>query len=322
MAIPNPDKQTPRYIDAQTAAATGVAEDYYNDMGCFLWSVYDKYNDPLFLAPKYDGADNDDIGEPLLAFNTIESLSGVPTDRQFANDLEAAVSTDEAASIEDIYQFTMGNGSHKMRPAQVTDLSGSIAHGDGFDMGVYKVTLSWTPQAYTSGSYINPASGIHVKQSTDGGTTWSLIQTLAAGATSTSFDILPSSGYFKVSTYNSSGDSYAAPTVGVSYDFGGKVEGVGQTPSAAVSGLSITVHPSPATNAAMIGIENLTKGLPAYIEVVDATGKSIAKLYDGTPSDKTGLQLTYDCSKLASGTYYIHVRNAIEEQTAKMEILK
>jgi hypothetical protein len=86
--------------------------------------------------------------------------------------------------------------------------------------------------------------------------------------------------------------------------------------------LQVSVYPNPATNVANINIEALPEGLPARVDVVDATGESVASLYEGTPSGELGLRLTLDCAKLPSGTYYVHVQNAVMGRAVRLVIMR
>jgi hypothetical protein len=145
-------------------------------------------------------------------------------------------------------------------------LSGSISHCDGFDCEVYKVSLNWMPQEYTSGDYANLPDSIHVYESDDGGTTWYLIETLSPDATSTTYDIINNGADFKVSTYNSSKDAYNAPTVGVSYYDDKKIADGHPDLVSDTAGLDVTVHPNPANSITQICVADLPGGIPAIVE--------------------------------------------------------
>ncbi len=289
-------------------------------VACFLCNVYDKYSDPGFRDPDYDGKDNDDIGEPLRIFAVTSPSFPYTSISDFKTNVEAAFSSVENASIDDIYQFTLGNRSILMRPAQIANLTGDIVKGDGFNQEVYKVTLSWASQDYSTGNYINAPDGFHVYESTDGGSTWSLNETVSAGSTSTNIDIYSSSRTFKVSAYNSSGDSYDAPTVSVSYNPAGKIAAGTQAPGTDTAGLDVTIHPNPAGNYTRICVADLPADVPAVVEVVNENGDVVATLYNATPDAECGLCLTLDCKKLPSGIYYAHIANAIMGRAVKISV--
>ncbi len=299
-----------RYTDAYTASQPPYPqEDYYDDMMCFLWNVYDKYNDPVDRSTYYDDSDNDDIGEPMLAFNLVDSLHFVPTDRQFADSLEARVSAAEAASIEDIYQFTMGNGSHKMRPAQVTAFSAS-------NNGLFTAHFSWNYQNYSSVPYQNPPSGVRIYQINLGTGGWDLLGTAAYPATSIDLGYEEHSDFvFKATAYNISGESYDPPTYTASWK-----KSVDGTQIPFDTGLEVTVHPNPAGNYTRICVADLPADMPAIVQIVNQDGDVVATLYNAVQDAECGLCLTWNSRNFPSGTYYAHIANSIMGRAVKISI--
>ncbi len=319
--------------DVQDFEAWTFRSDYatigaQQQVACFLCNVYDKYDDPGFRDPDFDNKNNDDIGEPLSIFQVTSpsySYSGVS---DFKNNIKSLFYTVEDSSIEDIYQYTLGDRSILMRPAQVKNLSnGQIGEDcagpdDGSLIGnSFHVTLSWTPQEYGDVEYLNAPEGIHVYQSDDDGSTYTLIQGLAADATSTDicfFDCYP---IFKVSTYNTSGDAYGAPTDTVYAECGNMKMADGHPGLVSdTTGLDVTVHPNPANSTTRICVADLPGGVPAIVEVVNQEGEVVATLYNATPDAELGLCLSLDCSNLPSGIYYAHVSNAIMGRAVKLSV--
>jgi hypothetical protein len=95
---------------------------------------------------------------------------------------------------------------------------------------------------------------------------------------------------------------------------------VGQKPSSGT--LAVRVYPNPALGVAHINVEELPKGLPASVYVVDEAGEIVAALYEGTPSGDIGLRLSLDCAKLASGIYYVHVQNAVMGRAVRFVVMR
>jgi hypothetical protein len=81
-----------------------------------------------------------------------------------------------------------------------------------------------------------------------------------------------------------------------------------------------TVHPNPISGMAKICVEELPEGIPAAVEVVDARGETIAKLYDAIPEGDLGLCMTFDCRNLPSGTYFAHVMNEQVGRAVKISV--
>ena len=110
-------------------------------------------------------------------------------------------------------------------------------------------------------------------------------------------------------------DSIAPPDSGAH-----KIVGHGAAGPLDQEELVMTVHPNPAKNVANICVEDLPEGIPVVVDVVDVTGATVATLYNATPEAELGLCLTLDCSKLANGTYYAHIQNAIMGRAVKLSV--
>ncbi len=223
------------------------------------------------------------------------------------------------------FHFTVDDRSILMRPAQVKNLTnGEIGHceGDGPPgsecLCGYHVTLSWVSQDYSGVDYVNPPSGIHVSEADYEGGPWTVIQDLAADATSTGVCFTDCYPVFKVSTYNSSGDAYGAPLDTITTDCYG--EKIADGHPVAPTSFDVTVHPNPSNSSAKICVTDLPGGLPAVVEVVDQTGQVVSTLYNATPEAELGLCLTLNCASLPSGIYYAHVSNGIMGQSVKLSV--
>ncbi len=311
-----------------------VANTYYPIYGyaSFLWNVYDKYDDAPFRADRYAGRDNDDVGEPLKIFSTVATTLS-STQREFTNDLEQAVSpgwptlSDEATSIEAIYQFNMNSSHPPMRPAQVKNLSGGYTTNIEWEVSEWVehfiASLSWDFQNYSSSaSYENPPTEIHVYQK-DWSGVYQLVQTLAGTATSTGAgypggDLVSMSPDFKVTAYNASGESYGAQLITLpAYKIA-----LGGSDNTRREPLSLSVFPNPSAGLSTVNVTALSGGLPAWVRVYDQLDNVVATLYEGTPEADMGLRLTFDGSRYPAGTYYVKAQNAIMGWMVKLQVVK
>lgn len=310
--------------------------------GCFLWNVYDKYIDSGFRSPHYNDSDNDDVGEPLLIWEkyaTMNSLADTfeTSPGAFRDTLQAAVDTSEAVSMQKIFSFMFGD-SAPMRPAQVKNVSATLGVSESYGLGggdeeiviySYWPILDWGTQNYDSeaynpfSDYSNPPDSVHIYNGISSTGPWILDTTVAIVDTPFSFPGYAPydssyyiGNYFKVSSYDASGDAYNAPVVYL----GGAGKIADGHAVADNASLDVTVHPNPATSNTQICIADLPGGIPAIVELVNEEGNVVATLYNSAPEAELGLCLTLDCSKLPSGIYYAHVQNAIMGQAVKLSV--
>jgi hypothetical protein len=284
---------------------------------CFLWNVYDKYEDSGFRSIRYNGADNDDVGETSLIwdkFANLDTSTYYTATGTFRDLLKSSVDTSEAVSIEKIYDYLYGDTT-PMRPAQVKNLEGDFngwEENEGtFFIDFFSANLSWDLQDYYSSFYQNLADSIRVY--CDG----ILIHTLPPTATT---DLIVRScmgcgwdpNTFTVTAFNSSGESYDAPTI-ISPAFKA-ADGHPVEPSL------MTIHPNPAMNLARICVPDLAAGTAVKMIVVNATGEIVSTLYDATPDAELGLCCTLDCSKLPDGIYFARLWNDVLGQSVKLVI--
>jgi hypothetical protein len=185
---------------------------------CFLWNVYDKYTDAGFKASLYGSANNnDDIGVTNRVFDVIAGWDNSIDIDSYMIELYAHSSTEESNSIGNIYGCMLGDGSTLMRSAQIGSLTGYVdemPHSGG--PAGYPVRLSWESQNYTgvfNTGTLNIPTGIKVYQSNGSGG-WNLLTTLGPSATTYTYRAATTELFtYKVTAYNSSGESYGAPTI-------------------------------------------------------------------------------------------------------------
>ncbi|HEY6171188.1 MAG TPA: T9SS type A sorting domain-containing protein [Candidatus Kapabacteria bacterium] len=272
--------------------------------------MYDKYEDAGFKTAMFDDGDNDDVPEPLLVFNKLNGLTAHPTVSSFKTLLKNSVGTEEAMSIEKLYVNMMSDVNTKARPPQIKNLEGSVGQISYHPDVIYTVLLSWDHQVYTVNEYPywnsdNLPEGIHVYHKDLETEEWELIATLDGDETS--YGCIVNSMEYKVSTFNSSGDSYGALTImpevlfkkspiqGNSNDFSSPV----------ISDVSVT--PNPFTSSVDLHFE-LVRGSVLSYELLNILGESVQA--DNVTYTSTGKKhLPINTSNLPTGTYLLKVLN-------------
>ncbi len=234
----------------------------------FLWNVYDAYDDEGFKADGRDGLDNDDIGNPLLIFETEFPASPNNNIEGFKDALIAAVGGgEEGESIQDIYDFVYGGDTpDPMRPAQITELSGEVTGHNGL---APEITLTWEHRAYNSVFFQNPPTGVNIYQDDDNGG-WTFVTMRSFPNVSKAFftnTSLPSR--YKVTSCNATGESFDAPVVTVPISKIATGSNSIVTPS-----YSLSASPNPFDHETKI---TLKLEAPAYgvIQVFDLLGREV-----------------------------------------------
>ncbi len=190
------------YADAGQPAKAAAA--------CFLWNLYDSNHSPTFEASLYDNGDNDDLsGYSNRTFEQMRTL-GTTTITGYRDSFKSGLPTDIQNSVDDDYHFMFDNltaiPSHKMKSDQVTDFSATVHAGQN------NIAFSWQPQSYPSGLYYgNYPSGYRLYRNSGSG--WQLIHTISTGTTDYTYGTTSPNGTYKITSYNSQGNSDKAPTV-------------------------------------------------------------------------------------------------------------
>lgn len=242
----------------------------YDIPHCFLWNVYDAYDDEGFKANGRDGLDNDDVGHPLLIFETDFPASPNNTMEGFKDALIAAVGGgEEGESIQDIYDFVYGDQSQSldpMRPAQITELSAFIT---GYQGNTTEIFMTWEHRAYGTIFFQNPPTGVKIYQDDDQGG-WTYVTSSAFPSASKLFygnSNLPQ--VYKATSYNATGESFDAPDVTAVVAKMASGDKPKSTPT-----YTLSASPNPFFNETKI---TLKLGAPAYgvIQVFDLLGREV-----------------------------------------------
>ncbi len=241
-------------------------EPSYSQFACYLWNIYDSYNDGNFLAPIFAGADNDDVGDQMLrVFETLRGETGLQSVGTYRSRFNAGLDTELRASANDIYVNMLTDPNEPMRSAQVHDGSYSV-NTDG-------MTLYWQPRSYlTQGAdreYGNYEAGYNIYRLDNGD--WQLLTTVARGTNSVLLEPPVVYGLYKVSSVNPSGESYAPLYISQvdkrGADFEGERPGFG----------FIKAYPNPLQHRGALEYYLPEEAL-VTIEVFDISGAKIATL--------------------------------------------
>ncbi|MFA6401037.1 MAG: hypothetical protein WCX31_05350 [Salinivirgaceae bacterium] len=181
-----------------------------------LWNLYDGYSDGIFKSSIYTG-DNDDLsGYGTRVFEIMRSMANVkyesgPTFNRF--DQNYSVYTDRFKSgldaqiqnsIQIAYDFLIPNNK-RMLPPQLKSATGTIQSSN-----LNNLTINWHNNIYTGDiRYSNRELGYHLYQRASDADSWTLVSTIPF--TNGNYTWSNSNAYaydYKISSYNTSGDSY------------------------------------------------------------------------------------------------------------------
>ncbi|MCX6150625.1 MAG: hypothetical protein NTX22_08895, partial [Ignavibacteriales bacterium] len=176
-------------------------------ISCYLWGLYDSYSGGNFEITNYNNGDNDDLsGYSNTVFESMRSLSNsfFNTITNFENEFKIRIPTESRSSVVDVNFFMFSDltsiPSHKMRSSQITNPALS-------NISQSQMRISWTPQNYSSYYIeINSPSEYRIYKNVSG--SWQSVASAPYGTNNS--DITISSGQYKFTAYNSSGDSYGA----------------------------------------------------------------------------------------------------------------
>src|SRR5690606_30463948 len=81
-----------------------------------------------------------------------------------------------------------------------------------------------------------------------------------------------------------------------------------------------SVFPNPATSECMLDV-NLVEALPCQITLVNAEGKEVANIFNGTLTEGLN-RLPVNISYLSAGSYFVHLRSASGITIRNLEVIK
>ena len=187
-------------------------DPYKAAISCYLWSIYDNYNGGNLEASLYDIGDNDDIsGYSTEVFETMRTLSNTSI-ASFHSSFITELNSDEITSANTINNFMFYNlysiPSFEMKTSQVTSLNKQIVNNG-------QVVFSWVPQNYAGvQNYGNYEDGYKLYYLN--GSTWDLVSTIPYGSNSYTHNSTDINNTYKITSYNSSGNSVNAPQTTIS----------------------------------------------------------------------------------------------------------
>jgi hypothetical protein len=225
----------------------------------YLWNLYDDPVDNTFLASVYSSGDNDDLnGHSVRTFERMRTL-GTTSVSNYHSHFKSGFPSEEQTSVNKIYNFMFDDlnsiPSSKMLSAQIENFVAILGSG--------QVSFSWQPRSYPSGNYANTESGYRLYK--DSGSGWQLVQTISVGNNNYTYYTSTPNAYFRLTSYNSEGESSNAPIVS-----------------------TILSPPSLSLN---------TSGFSPELNWGSVTGATSYKIYSGTVAGAPG---TVNCNSVSS----------------------
>lgn len=186
--------QTPRFKNIRYTSV----DPNISAFACYLWNLYDDYNNGNFESSVFLG-DNDDIsGRSVRVFETMRTPI-MDCASKFNNKFKIGLTSEEQTSVQDIYTFMFLNANHNHRSAQVSNTSAQVISSN-------QIQFQWSSRSYPNNSYRNYESGYRIYKKVDN--VWQLIYTALAGSTNYTYQTTQTYGDFKITSYNQTGDSY------------------------------------------------------------------------------------------------------------------
>jgi hypothetical protein len=234
-----------RYADAGYSS--------YAAFACYLWNLYDGYNDGIFKSSIYNG-DNDDVsGYGLTVFEKMRSMSGKnPSDfnNLFKNELDAILQL----SAQNIYDNMLVDLNTPMRSAQLKSALGTVQSSN-----INNINISWQGNTYSSyPSYSNRESGYRLYQRASDAGSWTIVSTIANANTNYMWNSSNAYAYkYKLSSYNASGNSYGDILLNLTCDNITNISNVIYNSNATVNGCSINVSDVTVQNNAAVILDGI-----------------------------------------------------------------
>lgn len=191
----------------------GMRYPYSGEVGVgalasFMWSAYDDRNTTSNEAAQYKGKDNDDVeGYKVKVFQSMrhsaalfaghdeyiaEFRSGLPNDVKTSVDLIEDFMYDSFTSVPSI----------RAKPSQISALN--------FTATSSQINIDWNNSNYSSGNFKNEETGYKIYSKS--GSTWNYLGSTSISNKNFSTSIPNTESEFKVTSYNSSGESLKAPS--------------------------------------------------------------------------------------------------------------
>jgi hypothetical protein len=315
---------------------------------CYIGNAYDSYRDDPFLQKQYLDQNNDDInglGDIVFQFlydkfNQINGYTGVNSD--FTSYIDPYSQKPElTAALDGLWDFLDGT-SAKTAPAQIDNLECNL---DNVNDTPGYITLTWDSRSFDDASYTNiyddkiwylnefafydnTETGFKIYYREDITDPWSLLATKTNSEFSheipcgLSPDPCVDEIWYKVTAYNSGGESMDAPEFGLD---GGSLQG-GPISVEDKNYINIfNISPNPSSD--LISIEyNLLNTGNVKIEIFNENFNKVKSLDIGNISN--GIQSTkINIEDLSSGVYFIKLitisnKNEINIKSNKFVVVK
>lgn len=187
-------------------------------VGSFLWAVYDGPDDRDLETTAYDIGDNDDVkGQPLYVYDAFR-LSGPEAAPQVRDAVLAQTPPTLDPSVMVNYNFMFASMTAvpltPALPVQASSLTGQASSSTS-------VQFSWATNQYPfTGPFVNAPQGYRIYKGS------TLVATVSASTSSYTYTNSGGiAGTYKVTAYNSAGESALAPSTTVNTPFSASISG-------------------------------------------------------------------------------------------------
>ena len=176
----------------------------YCMFACYLWNLYDSYTDGNFKTLTYEGHDNDDIGYGVRVFDEMRWMNGYnPGDFNYY--FKIGLTYEETISIDKVYDNIFVNSTTKILSAQIANNASALQQSPT------SIEFNWESQSYQTNYYQNPEEYYKIYKQTAAGNQWILATTISISQNSYTYNSNNVDKYnYKITSWNSSGDSYSA----------------------------------------------------------------------------------------------------------------
>jgi hypothetical protein len=173
-------------------------------LASYMWSVYDDRNSSSDETAQYKGKDNDDVeGYKQRVFQAMRHSAALFAGHdeyiaEFRNGLPNDVKTSVDLIEDFMYDSFVNVPLSRTKSPQIKNLSG------GSGTGTSK-TFTWVSPTYSSGNYKNLPTGFRISKYNSG---WQQVAQVSNTTSSYYFSTFEYGKKYKVTAYNSSGESY------------------------------------------------------------------------------------------------------------------
>jgi hypothetical protein len=198
----NDDAEIGSYTNPRFSGMSyGISHPTWPAFACYLYNLYDGYDDGIFELSKYRGLENDDVyGYRRRVFDVMAAVVA-PSSGGFNTRFKNGLNTNLQNSVQKIYNFMMLSNNPNPLPAQVNNFNLTT-------LSSTSIKLSWFRRDYQV-SWGNLPQGYRIYTRSAIANPWLLLTSLPLSTTAHILSTTsPKSLDYKITSYNSTGESY------------------------------------------------------------------------------------------------------------------